>query len=73
MVGVLSSLREDLYLILVNYTKEGAALKALVNPLMMWMWIGSYLMTAGVLIVMWPDRRERAVAEYAVEDRHALA
>jgi cytochrome c-type biogenesis protein CcmF len=73
MVGVLSGLREDLYLILVNYTKEGAALKALINPLMMWMWIGSYLMTAGVLIVMWPDRQERAVAEYAVGSRHALA
>jgi len=73
MVGVLSSLREDLYLILVNYTKEGAALKALVNPLMMWMWIGSYLMAVGVVVVMWPDKRERAVAQYAVEGRHALA
>jgi cytochrome c-type biogenesis protein CcmF len=72
-VGVLSSLREDLYLILVNYTKEGAALKALVNPLMMWMWIGSYLMALGVIIVMWPDRRERAAAKYALEGRHALA
>lgn len=73
MVGVLSSLREDLYLILVNYTKEGAALKALVNPLMMWMWIGSYLMALGVILVMWPERRERAVAQYAVEGRNALA
>lgn len=73
MVGVLSSLREDLYLILVNYTKEGAALKALVNPLMMWMWIGSYLMALGVILVMWPERRERAVAQYAVEGRNAVA
>jgi cytochrome c-type biogenesis protein CcmF len=73
MVGVLSSLREDLYLILVNYTKDGAALKALVNPLMMWMWIGSYLMAIGVIIVMWPDRRERSAAQYAVEARHVLA
>ena len=73
MVGVLSSLREDLYLILVNYTKEGAALKALVNPLMMWMWIGSYLMALGVILVMWPERRERAVSQYAVEGRNALA
>jgi cytochrome c-type biogenesis protein CcmF len=73
MVGVLSSLREDLYLILVNYTKEGAALKALVNPLMMWMWIGSYLMALGVIIVMWPDRRERTAAKYALEGRHAVA
>ncbi|HSB68462.1 MAG TPA: heme lyase CcmF/NrfE family subunit [Candidatus Methylomirabilis sp.] len=72
MVGVRSSLREDLYLILVNYTKDGAALKALINPLMMWMWIGSYLMAVGVLIVMWPDRRESAIARYPVEGHHAL-
>ncbi|MBI4537430.1 MAG: heme lyase CcmF/NrfE family subunit [candidate division NC10 bacterium] len=73
MVGVMSSPREDLYLILVNYSKEGAAIKALINPLMMWMWIGSYVMAAGVIIVMWPDRRQRFAARYSVEDRHALA
>ncbi len=73
MVGIQSSLREDLYVILTNYTKDGAAIKALINPLMMWMWIGSYLMAIGVLIVMWPDRRERAVVDYAGEKAHALA
>ncbi len=62
MVAIYETLKEDLYLILAGVDREGVAIRALINPLMMWMWIGTAVMGIGTLIVMWPDPRERRLA-----------
>jgi len=59
-VAIRSTLREDLYLILAGYEEDGTAtIKALINPLVSWIWIGGGVMTLGTVIVFWPDRKKR--------------
>ncbi|MBI4587536.1 MAG: heme lyase CcmF/NrfE family subunit [Candidatus Rokubacteria bacterium] len=49
-------LREDLYLILGSFDREGAwvTAKALVNPLVTWLWIGGGVMALGTLLALLP-------------------
>jgi len=58
-VAIHVSLKEDLYVILAGYGKEWATFKVLVNPLVVWLWIGGGIMALGTVIVMLPDRRKR--------------
>jgi len=60
-VGIRSRPLEDLYVILANWTEDekAATFKVLVNPLMMWVWVGSAVLVAGTIIAFWPDRREK--------------
>ncbi len=59
-VAIRSTLREDLYVILSQYDQDGrVTFKVLVIPLVMWMWIGGFVLTAGAIIVMWPDKGEK--------------
>jgi cytochrome c-type biogenesis protein CcmF len=53
--------REDLYLVLVAYEQDGsrATIKAIVSPLVGWIWVGGILVGLGVLFGLWP-RRARA-------------
>ena len=71
-VDVRSTAREDLYLVLSSFAQDGttATVKALVRPLMMWIWLGGWVMVLGSLIAIWPDRR-RALAADQVEERMA--
>ena len=58
--SVYSTLREDLYVILTAIEADGSAtLKVYRNPLVNWIWIGSYVFVIGTLCVMWPHRLER--------------
>jgi cytochrome c-type biogenesis protein CcmF len=53
--SVYSTLREDLYVILTSIERDGSAtFKIYRNPLVNWIWIGSYVFLAGSLAVMWP-------------------
>ncbi|MFQ5840164.1 MAG: heme lyase CcmF/NrfE family subunit [Candidatus Methylomirabilales bacterium] len=47
-------LREDLYLILSSFDREGewATVKALVNPMVTWIWIGGAVMALGTCIAL---------------------
>jgi len=60
-VAVSSTLKEDLYIIFSEFSEKGdnATFKIIINPLMIWFWIGGYVMAFGTVIVMWPDRREK--------------
>ncbi|MGH7364401.1 MAG: cytochrome c-type biogenesis CcmF C-terminal domain-containing protein, partial [Candidatus Methylomirabilales bacterium] len=53
-------LREDLYLILAAFARDGsqATVKALVNPLISWIWLGGVVILVGALTAVWPGRRE---------------
>jgi len=55
--SVHSTLREDLYVILTSIERDGSAtFKIYRNPLVNWIWIGSYVFLLGSLAVMWPQR-----------------
>jgi cytochrome c-type biogenesis protein CcmF len=52
-----SSLSEDIYLILSGFSeidRNQATLKVLVRPLVVWMWIGGFIITLGTLICILP-------------------
>ncbi len=58
-VAIRSTLREDLYVILIGWNADGStAFKVLVNPLVNWIWIGGGVLVLGGLIVFWPERRK---------------
>ena len=57
-VAIRSTLTEDLYVILLSWDESGAfAFKALVNPLVSWIWIGGGVLVLGGLVALWPERR----------------
>jgi cytochrome c-type biogenesis protein CcmF len=65
-VGILSSLREDVYVVLAGVTRqETAEMRITFNPLVWWVWFGGMIMAVGGLIVMWPQaERRKAQAGY---------
>ena len=71
-MAVRSTLSEDLYLILAGWEQDGSAsLKVIINPLIIWLWIGWIVLVGGTLIALWPDpREERALAR--IEGRETL-
>ncbi len=59
-VAIRSSPREDLYVILSDWTEDGAAtIRVLVNPLVSWMWAGGVVIVLGTLLAALPERRLR--------------
>jgi cytochrome c-type biogenesis protein CcmF len=57
-VAIHSNLKEDLYIILAGHDKDTATFKVLLNPLVIWLWIGGLIMALGTVIVMLPNRRK---------------
>ncbi|HUL04291.1 MAG TPA: heme lyase CcmF/NrfE family subunit [Gemmatimonadales bacterium] len=49
-------LREDVYLVLMAYTADGshAMIKAIVSPLVGWIWLGGGIVGLGALFALWP-------------------
>ena len=74
-VDILSTLKEDLYVILAGYDEKtnAATFKVLINPLTKWLWIGGVMLGFGTLICMWPDMREkqRLMAKYSTDKTFA--
>jgi cytochrome c-type biogenesis protein CcmF len=63
--GQRPTLRDDLYVLLVDWepaTAAGATFKVFVNPLVNWLWIGSFLFLAGVIVAAWPEKERERVA-----------
>ncbi len=57
-VGLRSTPRDDLYIILTGWTQDGrATLRLLVNPLVSWIWTGGLVLSLGAAIAMVPERR----------------
>ncbi|MBP8998465.1 MAG: heme lyase CcmF/NrfE family subunit [Anaerolineaceae bacterium] len=60
--GIRSTLGNDLYIILVDWleiTTDGATFKIYYNPLINWLWIGSFVLIIGTLVALWPARNRR--------------
>ncbi len=74
-VAVRTTPREDLYLILAGWADDGSAtIKAIINPLVVWLWIGFGVFIAGTVIAMWPDPREaRQLARLQAQEVVAAA
>jgi cytochrome c-type biogenesis protein CcmF len=58
-VAIHTTPKEDLYLILAGFEEDGlAAFRVLLNPLVVWLWIGGGLLLCGGLLAWWPSARE---------------
>ncbi len=76
-VALLSTWRDDLYLVLAGYDeeKQEATFSAYVNPLIVWLWIGGWVMALGTLLAMVPLSRQAqaltpASRQRTLEKRH---
>jgi cytochrome c-type biogenesis protein CcmF len=59
-VALRSNLKEDLYIVLAGLDPDGlAAFQVLINPLVVWLWIGGVVLIVGTLITAWPARKRR--------------
>ena len=59
-VAIHSTPLEDLYVILGGWAEDGTVtFKVLVNPLVIWIWIGSTVLLLGGVIAFWPDKVRR--------------
>jgi cytochrome c biogenesis factor len=57
--GVLSTVQQDVYVVLAGLRDEVAELRIGFNPLVVWLWFGGALMALGGIIVMWPQAERR--------------
>ncbi len=75
-VAIMEMARQDVYVFFSGLRDaETAVLTFNFNPLVIWVWIGGFIMAFGGVIVMWPqaERRERGyVAELAPQHDGAL-
>lgn len=62
-VAIRSNMEEDLYVILMGWDNIGGvtAFKVIINPLMMWMWVGSMVLVGGGIFALWPERKRKQV------------
>jgi cytochrome c-type biogenesis protein CcmF len=59
--AVRSTLADDLYVVLVNWediSQLQAPFKVYHNPLVIWLWIGSYIFIGGILVTAWPGKEQ---------------
>ncbi|HEX7588155.1 MAG TPA: heme lyase CcmF/NrfE family subunit [Anaerolineae bacterium] len=75
-VAVRTTAMEDLYIVLAGFdsTAGTATLKVIINPLVVWLWIGFGVLVCGTLIAAWPDpREEHALVRARVKEALAQA
>ncbi len=60
-VGIRSTLLQDIYVILADYEKSSqmATIGVLINPLVIWIWIGGVVMVIGTLIALSPHIKKQ--------------
>jgi len=63
-VAIRSTFREDVYALAQGFSvqdgEEVAFFHFYLNPLVLWVWIGAWVLTIGTIITMLPDRQEQA-------------
>jgi len=61
---------EDLYVILAGFENDGlASLRVLVNPLVLWLWVGGIVLMLGGLMAWWPTTAgKKRLADDVEED-----
>ena len=62
--GVRSTIEDDFYILMVDWQEistRSATFKVYHNPLVNWMWIGSWVFIVGTLVAAWPNRAREQV------------
>lgn len=56
-VAIRTSLREDIYLVLAGLSEDRtrASFKVYINPLQMWLWVGTIIVLIGTVVVLIPE------------------
>jgi len=70
--AIRSTLAGDLYIVLVNWENISVLqtpFKVYSNPLVPWLWLGSFVFILGTLVAAWPDK-DPAVAPATVKARY---
>ena len=59
--AIRTRLNEDVYVVLAGFERDtkNPIIKAYVNPLVMWVWIGGLVTIFGTLIALWPSKIRR--------------
>ncbi|NTU62721.1 MAG: heme lyase CcmF/NrfE family subunit [Chloroflexi bacterium] len=57
--GVVSTIGEDLYLLFLGEQSGFGTIKAYINPLIQFLWVGGIILVIGTLVAMWPTPAER--------------
>jgi len=71
--GQRATIKDDLYILLINWeptSTEGTTFKVIVNPLVNWLWFGSLLFLAGIIIAAWPDQDPERVTVRTSRSAH---
>jgi cytochrome c-type biogenesis protein CcmF len=64
-VTIISSLKEDLYIVLSTWQDDGkATFLVKVNPMMDWLWIGSFMIVIGALFAIWNGKYQNITPRY---------
>lgn len=64
-VSIISSLKEDLYIVLSTWDNNGkATFLVKVNPMMDWLWIGSFMIVIGALFAVWNGKYQNITPRY---------
>ncbi|WML45266.1 heme lyase CcmF/NrfE family subunit [Neobacillus sp. PS3-40] len=64
-VAIISSLKEDLYIVLSAWENDGkATFLVKVNPMMDWLWIGSFMIVLGALFAVWNGKYHNITPRY---------
>ncbi|MDQ0197338.1 heme lyase CcmF/NrfE family subunit [Neobacillus ginsengisoli] len=64
-VAIISSLKEDLYIVLSAWENDGKATFVVkVNPMMDWLWIGSFMIVIGALFAAWKGKYQNITPRY---------
>jgi len=66
--GVRSSIEDDVYVLLVDWqpiSTQGATFKIYHNPLVNWLWFGSFIFILGTFVAAWPEAERQAEAARA--------
>jgi cytochrome c-type biogenesis protein CcmF len=68
-VDLRSTLREDIYVILAGWENRGetTAIQVLLNPMVLWIWLGGIVLCAGGVFSLLPRLLPRAVPSVAVQ------
>ena len=64
-VAIISSLKEDLYIVLSAWENDGKGTFIVkVNPMMDWLWIGSFMIVIGALFAIWNGKYQNITPRY---------
>ncbi len=72
--GLRSTMEDDFYIILVDWqpiSNQRATFKLFHNPLVNWLWVGSFVLIAGTLVAAWPEKETEEMLAMAHEARAA--